>query len=137
MAAPLPLPLQTGVYWHEPTRTDLLFITLQKTERDYSPTTRYLDYAISDRLFHWETQASTAADSERARNYIDHAERGRQVARFIRTAKRDTGDAHAALLQRRPGVLRRAPRRSPGAGHLAAAAPAARDVFSAFRATVA
>ena len=52
-----PLPLQTGVYWHEPTRTDLLFVTLQKTEKDYSPTTRYLDYAISEHLFHWETQA--------------------------------------------------------------------------------
>ena len=84
-----PLPLQTGVYWHAPTSTELLFITLQKTERDYSPTTRYLDYAISDQLFHWETQASTAADSHRARTYIEHAAQGRNIALFIRSAKRD------------------------------------------------
>ncbi len=82
-----PLPLQTGVYWHEPTRTDLLFITLQKTDRDYSPTTRYLDYAISDQLFHWETQANTAADSQRGQDYINHRSRDRTVALFVRSTK--------------------------------------------------
>ncbi|MDH5519830.1 MAG: DUF3427 domain-containing protein, partial [Acidimicrobiia bacterium] len=82
-----PLPLQTGVYWHEPTRTDLLFITLEKAERDYSPTTRYLDYAISDTLFHWESQASTATDSERGQDYIHHRDRNRTVMLFIRQTK--------------------------------------------------
>ncbi|MDH4118429.1 MAG: DUF3427 domain-containing protein [Acidimicrobiia bacterium] len=82
-----PLPLQTGVYWHEPTRTDLLFITLQKADKDYSPTTRYLDYAISERLFHWETQAKDAVESERGQNYIHHEARDRTVALFIRGAK--------------------------------------------------
>ena len=65
-----PMPLQTGVYWHEETQSDLLFITLQKSERDYSPTTRYLDYAISDELFHLESQANAAADSKRGLDYI-------------------------------------------------------------------
>jgi len=83
-----PMPLQTGVYWHEPTRTDLLFITLNKAEKDYSPTTRYLDYAISERLFHWESQAKDRVDSERGQNYIHHQERGRSVALFVRTAKK-------------------------------------------------
>ena len=84
-----PMPLQTGVYWHEPTRTDLLFITLQKTDRDYSPTTRYLDYAISDQLFHWETQAKDSVDSDRGQNYIHHQDRGRPIALFVRTTKTD------------------------------------------------
>ena len=82
-----PMPLQTGVYWHEETRTDLLFITLQKTERDYSPTTRYLDCAISDRLFHWESQANTTAASQRGISYIEHERQGRNVVLFIRKAK--------------------------------------------------
>jgi hypothetical protein len=86
-----PMPLQTGVYWHEETRTDLLFITLQKSERDYSPTTRYLDYAISDELFHWESQANTAADSQRGLDYIHHRERGRNVVLFIRQSKTSGG----------------------------------------------
>jgi len=78
-----------GVLWHEPTRTDLLFITLQKTEKDYSPTTRYLDYAISDQLFHWETQAATAAASPTAQRYVDHEANGNRVALFIRMANKD------------------------------------------------
>jgi superfamily II DNA or RNA helicase len=82
-----PLPLQTGVYWHEPSRTDLLFVTLQKSERDYSPSTRYLDYAISERLFHWESQANTAEHSQRGQDYVHHAARGRRVVLFVRTAK--------------------------------------------------
>ena len=84
-----PMPLQTGVYWHEPTCTYLLFVTLQKTEKDYSPTTRYLDYAISDSLFHWETQGATSVASERGRSYIEHEARGQHVALFLRPTKRD------------------------------------------------
>ncbi len=86
-----PLPLQTGVYWHEATSTDLLFVTLQKAERDYSPTTRYLDYAISDTLFHWESQASTAEGGVRGRNYVEHVARGRNVALFVRERKGGDG----------------------------------------------
>lgn len=84
-----PLPLQTGVYWHEQSQTDLLFITLQKSEKDYSPTTQYNDYAISETLFHWESQAATTVDSEMGQRYINHRSRGSRIALFIRTAKRD------------------------------------------------
>ncbi|MCY4515932.1 MAG: DUF3427 domain-containing protein [Acidimicrobiaceae bacterium] len=84
-----PLPLQTGVYWHEPTRTDLLFVTLQKADKDYSPTTRYLDYAISEHMFHWESQAKDTVASERGQHYIHHEAQDRAVALFIRTAKKD------------------------------------------------
>jgi len=86
-----PMPLQSGVYWHEATRTDLLFITLQKPEKDYSPTTRYLDYAISDRLFHWESQGKDTEASERGQNYIHHRERNRAITLFVRLAKKDPG----------------------------------------------
>jgi len=78
-----------GVYFDSATATDLLFITLQKSEKDYSPTTRYLDYAISDRLFHWESQAATSALSQRGQNYIKHQARGRKILLFIRLKKRD------------------------------------------------
>ena len=84
-----PMPLQSGVYWHEPTKTDLLFITLQKTEKDYSPTTRYLDYAISEHLFHWESQGKDTVISERGQNYLQHENRGRSIALFIRSAKKE------------------------------------------------
>lgn len=83
-----PMPLQAGVYWHAPTQTELLFITLQKTEKDYSPTTRYLDYAISEHLFHWETQAKVTVASTAGQNYLHHEQRKRSIALFIRQAKK-------------------------------------------------
>jgi superfamily II DNA or RNA helicase/HKD family nuclease len=38
---------------------ELLFVTLVKEEKRFSPTTRYRDYAISRDLFHWQTQSGT------------------------------------------------------------------------------
>ena len=38
---------QGGVLWNKATQTDLLFVTLEKSDKDYSPTTRYADYPIS------------------------------------------------------------------------------------------
>ena len=85
-----PLPLQAGVHWHQASQTDLLLITLQKSDRDYSPTTRYLDYAVSDTLFHWESQADKTVAGEIGQRYINHAARGTNVALFIRLAKTDS-----------------------------------------------
>lgn len=84
-----PMPLQSGVYWHDPTKTDLLFVTLQKTEKEYSPTTRYLDNAISEHLFHWESQAKDTVASIRGQNYLHHEQRDRSIALFIRSAKKE------------------------------------------------
>lgn len=50
---------QAGVYWVREHRCDLAFVTLEKAEKDYSPTTLYEDYPISPTLFHWQTQSST------------------------------------------------------------------------------
>lgn len=84
-----PLPLQSGVYWHAASRTDLFFVTLQKTEKDFSPTTRYLDYAISDELFHWESQSTTAAAGDVGQRYVNHATGGSNVVLFVRSTPTD------------------------------------------------
>ena len=84
-----PFRLQSGVYFHRQTQTDLFFITLEKSEKYYSPTTRYLDYAISDDLFHWESQASTSATSETAQRYFNHEALRSNVVLFIRRARQD------------------------------------------------
>jgi predicted nucleic acid-binding protein len=36
-----------GVLWHEPSHTDLLFVTLNKSEALFSPSTRYRDLALA------------------------------------------------------------------------------------------
>jgi hypothetical protein len=55
--------VREGVLWVEAISTDVLFVTLNKTESEYSPTTMYEDYAVSDQLFHWQSQSTTSADS--------------------------------------------------------------------------
>ena len=78
-----------GVLWHEPTRTDLLFVTLEKSERDYSPTTRYADYPVSPTLFHWESQNSVSAATPTGRRYTGQRDAGTNVVLFVRGRKRD------------------------------------------------
>jgi superfamily II DNA or RNA helicase/HKD family nuclease len=82
-----PASVRQGVKWVEAEQADLLFVTLRKTERHYSPTTRYRDYAISSRLFHWESQNMTSEGSETGQRYIDHRARGSSVQLFIRETK--------------------------------------------------
>ena len=82
-----PSSVRQGVVWIPGENADLFFITLKKTERHYSPTTRYRDYAISAGRFHWESQNSTSADSPVGQRYIHHARRGSSVHLFIRESK--------------------------------------------------
>jgi hypothetical protein len=82
-------PWQTGVYWAEEARADLLAFTLDKTNGQFSPTTRYRDYAISRDLIHWESQSVTRADSETGRRYQNHAQAGSSVQLFARLQSDD------------------------------------------------
>jgi superfamily II DNA or RNA helicase/HKD family nuclease len=77
-------PWQTGVYWTAESRADLLAFTLDKTTGQFSPTTRYKDYAISPELIHWESQSVTRAESETGRRYQNHAANGSSVMLFAR-----------------------------------------------------
>jgi len=70
-------------------RADVFLVTLSKTEKRFSPTTRYRDYAISPDLFHWESQSQTTADSPTGRRYQQHAAMGREVMLFIRQSSED------------------------------------------------
>ncbi len=79
-------PRGQGVYHHPPSQTDLLFVTLQKTETEYSPTTMYEDYPLSPTEFHWESQNSTAPHTPVGRRYLDPNSR---VLLFIRERKKD------------------------------------------------
>jgi len=75
---------QTGVYWAPDARADLLAFTLDKTSGDFSPTTRYRDYAVSPWLIHWESQSSTRENGATGRRYREHAARGSSVMLFAR-----------------------------------------------------
>lgn len=78
-----------GVTWIEEIKTDALLITLEKNERDYSPSVRYKDYAISPTRFHWESQGNTPENSTTGRRYQQHVEQGSHVLLFLRRYKRN------------------------------------------------
>lgn len=75
---------QTGVFYADAVAADLLAFTLDKTTGQFSPSTRYRDYAISAELIHWESQSVTREDSETGRRYQEHAQRGSHVLLFAR-----------------------------------------------------
>ncbi|RAJ57093.1 MULTISPECIES: DUF3427 domain-containing protein [unclassified Streptomyces] len=83
----MPRSFAQGVQWVEDLQTDALLITLEKNEKDFSPTIRYKDYALSQTLFHWESQNATAANSPTGLRYQHHKERGSQVLLFMRRYK--------------------------------------------------
>ncbi len=98
-----PVRLQGGVLWDEATNADWFFITLEKSEKHYSPTTRYRDYAISPEEFHWESQGITRQASETGQRYIDHARRGSNVFLFVRQTRRLDGNRTAPYTFLGPG----------------------------------
>lgn len=76
--------MQPGVYRSKAERTDFFYVTLRKDERTFSPDTRYRDFALGPRRFHWETQHDARVEGEAAQRYIRHRERGDHVALFVR-----------------------------------------------------
>lgn len=92
-----PATVREGVKWLPEKQLDVFFVTLNKADKDYSPTTMYHDYSINENLFHWQSQSTTAADSPTGQRYIHHRERGSKVLLFVREFKADriTGGAEA------------------------------------------
>ena len=64
--------------------TDIFFITLNKSEKHYSPTTLYDDYAIGNSQFHWQSQSTTSDISPTGQRYINHNENKRTILLFVR-----------------------------------------------------
>ena len=78
-----------GVKYFPEKKTDVFFVTLNKSDIDYSPTTMYNDYSINELLFHWQSQSTTSAQSPTGQRYIHHRQTGNQVLLFVRESKQD------------------------------------------------
>jgi hypothetical protein len=73
-----------GVRFVREVQTDLFVFTLDKTSGQFSPTTRYKDYAISRELIHWESQSNVREDGEIGQRYQNHVAMGSSVMLFTR-----------------------------------------------------
>ena len=76
-------PFQAGVLPLAKRKTELLFVTLDKSE-GYHDRIAYHDYAISTERFHWQTQNSAGPDTPSGRRYLESPGNGWQFQIFIR-----------------------------------------------------
>ncbi len=84
-----PATVREGVKWLPDQKLDVFFVTLNKSDKDYSPTTMYNDYSINEWLFHWQSQSTIAANSPTGQRYIHHKEKWSRVLLFVREFKSD------------------------------------------------
>ena len=82
-------PNREGVAENKDINTEILFIDLIKSEEDFSPTTMYNDYAISETLFHWQSQNKTRSDTGKGLTYINHRDMKKKILLFVREKSKD------------------------------------------------
>jgi superfamily II DNA or RNA helicase/HKD family nuclease len=82
-----PVASREGCFHVRERKLDLFFADINKSEADFSPTTMYEDYALTDKLFHWQSQSQTGAESATGQRYINHREQGYTPLLFIRNRK--------------------------------------------------
>lgn len=95
-------PFQAGVLALPERRTELLFVTLDKSE-GYHDRIAYRDYAISTGRFHWQTQHSAGPDTKAGRRYLEAPGNGWRFQLFVRTRKdqpyRACGEVHPETIE--------------------------------------
>jgi superfamily II DNA or RNA helicase len=82
-------PALEGLFVLKDLNIELMFVTLNKNEQQFSPTTMYHDYAINEHLFHWQSQNSARPDRGRGLDYIQHLKIGKRLFLFVREQTKD------------------------------------------------
>ena len=77
-----------GVKYFENKDLDVFFITLNKSDKDFSEATLYEDYAINEMLFHFQSQNRDSEESKNVQRYIKS--KGR-ISLFVREYKQENG----------------------------------------------
>jgi superfamily II DNA or RNA helicase len=78
-----------GVYRIECLNMELLFVTLFKESGRFNPSTMYDDYFTNEQFFHWQSQNSTAPESEIGQSYIRQSQLGKEILLFVRESSKD------------------------------------------------
>ena len=90
-------PFQAGVLPLAARQTELLFVTLDKSE-GYHDRIAYRDYAISAERFHWQTQNSAGRDTRGGQRYLASPGNGWRFQLFVRPRKGEPYRACGPLL---------------------------------------
>jgi len=78
----------SGVFRVDELNTELFFVTLNKSDKDFSPSTQYEDYVVSENIFHWQSQ-NDDSHSNKGSRFTDQNNNGKKFVLFVRENKRD------------------------------------------------
>lgn len=67
----------------------LLFVTLNKSEKDFSPSTQYNDYLINEEYFHWQSQNTDSHNNKGGKRYTGQPHTNSKIILFVREEKKD------------------------------------------------
>lgn len=77
-----------GVFKIDELNTELLFVTLNKSDKDFSAETMYNDYVVCENEFRWESQNSDSHDGK-GRRFVEQKNNGKKFMLFVRENKTD------------------------------------------------
>ena len=78
----------SGVFDFKDFNTEVFFVTLNKSDKDFSPTTQYDDYLISERKFHWQSQ-NIDSHQGRGSRFVEQSKNHKRFILFVREFKQD------------------------------------------------
>lgn len=78
-----------GTQYNHDRKITMVFVTLNKSDKEYSPTTLYEDYAISAKQFHWQSRNKVRINSEEGQRIINQKKNGWKFILFVRDTKTD------------------------------------------------
>lgn len=81
-----------GAQYNKEKKFAMIFITINKSDKDYSPSTLYEDYAISQSQFHWQSMNKTLILSTEGQRIINQPNNGWKFILFVRDSKKDEYD---------------------------------------------
>ena len=79
----------SGVFNLPEHNATLLFVTLNKSEKDFSPSTQYNDYLINEKYFHWQSQNTDSHNNNGGRRYTEQEQTKNKIILFVREEKKD------------------------------------------------
>lgn len=77
-----------GVYDVPGINTEIFFVTLNKSDKDFSPSTMFNDYVAGEYQFHWQSQ-NNDSHSGRGARFVKQKENGKKFILFVRQDKKD------------------------------------------------
>ena len=78
----------SGVFEVEDRNTELLFVTLNKSDKDFSPSTLYDDYVVNEYQFHWQSQNKDSHSGSGLR-FVEQTKNKKKFLLFVREYKND------------------------------------------------